>query len=120
MSCEREYDICLTAGDTWELDLQCKSAWSELVDLTDYNAYFQVRKSRASDDVEVEYTYTVNEDDGLNGVIEIGLTADETSDLNDAGLEVVTYFYALRLSNANGTDIQTILNGTLYVYRGII
>lgn len=113
------YDICTIAGDTYKLNMIYRYDSGEPIDLTDYTLYFQVRKSQEDPDIEFDKTFEILAIDGSEGIIKFELTSDETEMLTIC-YPSSKYVYGMRLTDPSGTDIKTILSGTLEIMKGVI
>jgi len=113
------YSMETISGDTYELNMIYRDSSGVPIDLTDYEVYFQVRKSQESTDIEFDKSFTITAVDGVEGTIKFVLTSEET-ELLTICYPSSKYVYALRLTSPDLLDVKTLLSGTLEVVKGVI
>lgn len=114
-----EYNIEVVSGDSYELNMIYRDEDKVPINLTDYEVYFQVRKSKVSDEIEFDSSFIISAEDGVEGTIKFTLTADETEVLNVC-FPSTKYVYAMRLTSPDTLDVKTLISGTLEVMKGVI
>lgn len=118
MTCSN-YDICMIAGDSFELNIIYRDSDKNPIDLTGYTLYFQARKNQAEEEFNYDKTIVITDEDGEQGLVRFVLLPSET-ELLGMDEPKSKYVYAMKLTSLDETDVKTILSGTLEVIQGVI